>query len=104
MSDNLFQKIWNVNGKRLIQQMDLNTDTALYRMLDGTLLMEVDSAGNCKDSEGKPFGRFRMNYPDCTWYYEPESEGNRIQSGSKLLFDYTEPVVVAQLFKTQLEA
>jgi hypothetical protein len=85
-------------GIRFVQQMDLSTDTAIYRDLEDNILMTVDSSGHCFDKDDKPFGRFSMNYGgDHTWFYEGE-DYRVIQTGCIELFDKAEPFVIAKLF------
>lgn len=94
----MYSKLWNLDGFRFQQEMDLTTDAATYRDLEGNLLMTVDSSGNCTDNNGEPFGAFRLNYgTDQSWYYEG-AYGTIIQSAERQLFDKAEPVVIAKLF------
>lgn len=85
-------------GVRFVQQMDLSTDTAIYRDMEDNILMTVDSSGYCLDSKGEPFGKFSLNYGgDHTWHYESEDH-KVIQTGCVELFDKAEPFVIAKLF------
>jgi hypothetical protein len=97
----LFETTLKINDKRFVQQMDLGTDTAFYRKMNGDLLMSIDSSGYCKDAEEKRCGKFSMRWPAETWYYEAE-DGTVIETNKKMLFDFAEPEVIAQLFATVL--
>lgn len=97
----LYEKLLYVDGKRLTQAMDLDTDTAYYRDGRGFLLMQIDSSGNCSDADGKPLGKFSMRWPAETWYYTSE-DGTVIETQYKLLFEKAEPHVIAQLFSDKL--
>lgn len=97
-----FEKLVIIDGKRFKQEMDLDDDTAYYRDGRGNLLMKIDSSGYCTDIDGKPCGRFRMNWPAETWRYESEDEKIIIDTPHKLLFDNAEPMVIAKLFADKL--
>lgn len=94
----MYTKHFLKNGFRFVQQMDLSTDTAIYRDTKDNILMKVDSSGNCYDRNDEPMGEFRLNYGgDHTWLYESEDH-QVIQTGCIQLFDQAEPFVIAKLF------
>lgn len=88
------------NGLHFIQQMDTETDTAIYSDVHLKVLMKVDSGGRAFDSNGEHCGDFCMNYKDSTWRYE-SVDGQIIQTNCKHLFDDAEPYVIGQLFGGQ---
>jgi hypothetical protein len=96
---NMYTKYIKKGNFRFVQQMDLSTDTAIYRDLEDNILMKVDSSGKCYDRDDKPFGKFGMNYggDNYTWFYESE-DYHVIQTGCIQLFDQAEPFVIAKLF------
>lgn len=99
METQMHKEVLRINGFTFTQEMDLSTDTAYYKDMDGKVLMVVDSSAYAVDGTGQPLGHFALDRQTfTTWNYTSDDGRTEIITGQTLLFDKAEPFVIEKLF------